>query len=395
MTMSETERSRPRVAVIGVGTMGAMTMWHLAAAGFDVVGFERYGVPHDRGAHGAETRIYRMAYREGAFYIPLLKYSHSKWLELTASAARPVFTQNGCLYISDGDRSWLDDTITSADAHGIPFEELDDRALAARYPQHRLLGGERAILDLSGGTLRPELAVLSAAEQALRLGATIRQYTAVDTLEPTDDGVTVVTSAGQREEFDYAVVTSGPWTGLFQRELGFGITARRLPGTWYAAESPADFVPARFPVCIRSAGDIDYSGFPSVDGWTVKVMPPVFPDTETVAEQVDREIHPRDIDYTRKVVATLLNGLSPDPVRTGVFMDGFTESDIPVIDYSSVSQRIVGAVGFGGHGFKMSPAVGQMLTELLLATEGGGTTGPLAKHGAPFRRESHNTQPTR
>jgi sarcosine oxidase len=89
------------------------------------------------------------------------------------------------------------------------------------------------------------------------------------------------------------------------------------------------------------------------------------------------------------VVRTLLHGLSPDPVRTGVFMDGFTESDVPVIDYSSVSSRIVGAVGFGGHGFKMSPAVGQLLTELLLAAEGGDPIGPLTAHGGPFRRDSH------
>jgi sarcosine oxidase len=383
MTDSTTS-PRPTVAVIGVGAMGAMSMWRLAAAGFDVTGYERFGVPHDRGAHGAETRIYRMAYREGADYIPLLKYSHAKWLELNALAGRALFIQNGCLYISDQQRPWLDETIVSAEANDIPIVELDDAALAARYPQHRLQGGEKAILDLLGGTLRPEQAVLAAAQQARALGARLREYTPVIDVVGDDDGVSIVT-AGDTQRFDFAVVTSGAWTGPFQRDHGFGITARRLPGTWYPAEDPRQFAPERFPVCLRSAGDLDYSGFPCVDGWSVKVMPPVFPDTETVAEDADRDFHERDSAYTRRVVRELLHGVVDRPARTGVWLDGFADRAYPVIDYSLETRRIVGAVGFAGHGFKYSPAVGQLLTDLV-AREAARPTSEVAAAVDPFTR---------
>lgn len=382
----DSSSARPTVAVIGVGAMGSMAMWRLALAGYAVVGFERFGVPHDRGGHGAETRIYRMAYREGAQYIPLLKYSHTRWLELNALAGRALFMQNGCLYISDGQRPWLDETIVSAEAYGIPIIELDDAELAAKYPQHRLYGGERAILDLLGGTLRPEQAVLAAAQQAVALGAELREYTPVDDLVATDDGVTVVTGSSSRR-FDYAVVTSGAWTSSFQSDLGFGITARRLPGTWYQAIDPRQFAPERFPVCLRAAGDLDYSGFPSVDGWSVKVMPPVFPDTETVAETTDRDIRERDIAYTRRVASELLHGLIDKPARTGVYLDGFGDRALPVIDYSTASRRVVGAVGFAGHGFKYSPAVGQLLADLI-AREAGLATSGIADDVLPFHRNA-------
>ena len=375
------------VAVIGVGTMGAMTAWHLAEAGLAVTGFERHGVPHDRGAHGAETRIYRLAYREGPEYLPLLRYSYDRWLELTSSSHKPVYTQNGCLYISDLQTPWLAETITAAEAYGVPIIELDDAALAARYPQHRLQGGERAILDLLGGTLRPEMAVLAAADRARELGAVIEEYTTVVSVEAKSDGVSIMTKDGRRLQFDHAVVTTGAWTGDFQRSHGFGITARRLPGTWYAAEQPSDFLPHRFPVCIRTAGDIEYSGFPSVDGWSVKVMPPVFPDTDTLAEEVDREIRPGDITYTQRVVRELLNGLRPNPVRTGVYLDGFAATETPIIDYSQESDRVVGAVGFAGHGFKMSPAIGALLTELILTSAGAPAELPLSAFRVPFKRE--------
>jgi len=365
--------------------MGAMTMWRLTQAGFDVTGFERFGVPHDRGAHGAETRIYRMAYREGEVYIPLLKFSHKLWLELNGLANRPLFIQNGCLYISDMQRPWLEETIVSAEAHGIPIIELSDSEVAARYPQHRLYGGERAILDLLGGTLRPEQAVLAAAQQAIRAGATLREYTPIVDVVPSESGVDIVTEGGGRERFDYAVITSGAWTSEFQSELGFGITARRLPGTWYPAEDARAFAPERFPVCLRTAGDLDYSGFPSVDGWSVKVMPPVFPDTETVAESTDRDIRPRDIEYTRRVVRELLNGLVDKPARTGVFLDGFGPTKLPVIDYSAGGSRVVGAVGFAGHGFKYSPAVGQLLADHV-SIQAGFAPSALTQPENPFRR---------
>ncbi len=382
--MREMQGARPRVAVIGVGAMGSMAMWRLALAGCEVTGFERFGVPHDRGAHGAETRIYRVAYKEGRDYIPLNRYAHDLWLELNAAAGRSLFIQNGCLYIDDGQGSWLDETVVSANEFGVPIVELNDSKLSAQYPQHRLFGGERAILDLLGGTLRPEQAVLAAAQRAVELGATLREYSPVRDLIPDEAGVTVVID-DDFERFDYAVVTSGAWTSEFQSSLGFGVTARRLPGTWYPAKDSRQFLPERFPVCIRVAGDIEYSGFPCVDSWSVKVMPPVFPDTETTAEEVDREIRPRDIAYTRRVASELLNGLVDKPARTGVFLDGFLDRDHPVIDYSAGSRRVVGAVGFAGHGFKFSPAVGQLLSDLI-GKEAGFALSPIAGTIGPFQR---------
>ncbi|ALX65916.1 FAD-dependent oxidoreductase [Microbacterium sp. XT11] len=385
--MTEEVRVKPRVAVIGVGAMGSMAMWRLALSGYDVTGFERFGVPHDRGGHGAETRIYRMAYREGGDYIPLLRRSHALWQELSALSGRSLFIQNGCLYISDGSGTWMDETIASAQAQGVPIIELNDSDLAARYPQHRLEGGERAILDLMGGTLRPEQAVLAAAQQAVRLGATLREDAAVVDVTPVDGGVDVRVDGEDAVRFDYVVVTSGAWTSQFQKSLGFGIMARRLPGTWFPAVDPRQFSPERFPVCLRTAGDLNYSGFPCVDGWSVKVMPPVFADNETIAEHADRDVRGRDVDYTRDIVRKLLNGVIDRPARTGVFLDGFGASDRPVIDYSTDSRRVVGAVGFAGHGFKYSPAVGQILADLISA-ESGHADPELIEIGMPFARDA-------
>jgi sarcosine oxidase len=60
------------VAVIGTGTMGAMTLRGLARAGVSAIGFEQHAIGHDRSAAGGEGRIFRTAYREGPPYVPML-----------------------------------------------------------------------------------------------------------------------------------------------------------------------------------------------------------------------------------------------------------------------------------------------------------------------------------
>ena len=79
------------VAVVGLGAMGSMATWQLAQAGADVVGFEQYGLAHDRGAIGGESRLFRMAYHEGAEYVPLLRRARELWGELAEATGRPLF----------------------------------------------------------------------------------------------------------------------------------------------------------------------------------------------------------------------------------------------------------------------------------------------------------------
>lgn len=356
--------SSQTVAVIGVGAMGSMSLWQLAQRGYQVTGFDRMGVPHDTSAHGAESRIFRLAYKEGAEYIPLLKRSLTLWHELQSTSERQFHFPIGCLYIGEQGADWLKGTLEGAQQHNVRHEVLDEQALRARFPQHRLSGGEYALLDLDGGLLRPELAVRAAVKAALAAGATLHQGCEVTRIHPHADGVDI-TCDGNTQRFDRVVVTSGAWGTRMIDTPSPHFIARRLVGTWFGVDDKQAYQPANFPVCIRRTSEIDYSGFPCMDGWTIKIMPPVNYLSDIDPSAVDRTVSYADTAIMRRVASTLLQGVDHQPVRSGVYVDGFTPDDRPVIDYHPATQRIVIATGFSGHGFKMSPAVGVAVADLI------------------------------
>lgn len=76
-----------------------------------------------------------------------------------------------------------------------------------------------------------------------------------------------------------------------------------------------------------------------------------------------------DISTVEKVVERLMHRLPdmPDSSITGSYVGAYdtTPDYNPIIGPSPVDGLFV-AVGFSGHGFKMSPAVGRLVAELLL-----------------------------
>lgn len=74
--------SHIKVAVIGVGTMGAQVLWHLSRPGVDATGFETYAPGHSRGAAGGENRLFRNIELEDTRYSPIVSRADGLWEEL-------------------------------------------------------------------------------------------------------------------------------------------------------------------------------------------------------------------------------------------------------------------------------------------------------------------------
>lgn len=358
------------LVVVGVGTVGSMALWHAASRGARVLGVERYGIGHQRGAAGGETRIFRTAYKEGRQYVPLLERSRQLWDQLERTHGTRLFIPTGALTIGPDSHPEVAEVMASARAHDLPLEVLDADETSSRFPQHRLTDEEIAVLDPSGGLLLPSAAIEAAVGTAVTLGAAVRTETTVSGLVSTAGGVQVVLADGGTVRARRVIVTVGPWTRQLVPEVASQMEVRRSVLHWFAPRDPGSYGPERFPVGIRRGGiDRNLSFFPSVDGSTIKVNYHVPKQVVPDPERFDGTIDP---DYSARVAAgivPLFDGLEPHAHRAAGYMEGYTHDNHGLVGELAGRPGVLVLAGFSGHGFKMSPALGEIAVDMAL--EGG------------------------
>jgi sarcosine oxidase len=358
------------VIVLGLGGMGSAAARHLTARGARVLGLEQFTPAHALGSSHGDTRIVRMAYFEAPDYVPLLRRAYELWDALEADLGRRLFIRTGALMIGAGESEVVRGTLASVERYDLPYELLDQAAMARRFPQFALRPDEQAVFERNAGFVNPEVVVKAHLDLAARDGADLRFETPVTSWRPEPDGVVVRTGTtefrGRR-----LVITAGAWADRMAPGLGVPMrVARRVMHYVAPVASAADFAVDRFPVYVYETGARDaIYGFPWVDdpGDGVKVGfhyrgGDVDPDT------VDRDVTVAEQDEMRAALADRIPGLAGLHLASKVCMYTLTPDEHFVIDHLPGHEgRVVVAAGFSGHGFKFTPVVGEILADLALA----------------------------
>ncbi|MGP4021546.1 N-methyl-L-tryptophan oxidase [Saccharopolyspora sp. 5N708] len=358
--------TQPRVAVIGTGVIGAMTTWHLARRGTDVLAFDTYSPGHDRGASAGESRIFRTAYKEGSNYVPLLRRAGRLWRELEQTTGTELLMMCGGLTIAAADHPDIRAVRRSAEEHDLDHEVLDTAAARERFPQHRIDDGEVMVLDPAAGVLRPEPAVQAALRAAEEAGATALPYHPVDEVAETAEGWRV-RSAGKHFDVDHVVFAPGPWARGLEPLRALPVEVRMITACWFAARDTAAHRPQRLPIAIRRHPEAAFSCFPVLDGVAVKIVPhhlgwPTLDDPAALPRSADPEF----ARAASAAVARLLPGVTPHPVRIGAFAEGFTPDDHALLGPLPGHRNATVLTGFSGHGFKLAPVFGEIGADLVL-----------------------------
>ena len=353
------------VAVIGVGTIGSMTLWQLAKRGINAVGFEQFGIANDRSAAGGESRMFRTAYMEGPEYVPLLKQSRAQWEALEAETGYDLLTLNGGLMIGPKGSKRMKNVIQSVHDFDIDHELLDAEQASIRYPQHKYNPDDIILLDNEAGYIRPELAVFAAAERAEELGAVIHSHTKVENIEELNGAVKVVAN-GETYEFDQVIVTAGPWTTRMFPELEQNLKPRKIVMTWYPTDKLSNYKPDAFPVFGRMSEEIQFFGIPTLEGTMVKIGS-VDTFGEVDPDHIQRDIELSELSKINGAVRKFFPELRSDPMRISVHMDGYTTDEHAVVGIVPKHERTFIMGGYSGHGFKLAPVMGQIGADLIEA----------------------------
>ena len=363
------------VIVIGLGGMGSAAAYQLARRGQRVLGLEQFTPAHTLGSSHGGSRIVRKAYFERPDYVPMLVRAYTLWDELSADFGEQLFTRNGALMIGRPDSPVVAGALASARQWDLPHELLDAAAMRERFGQFALPADQVAVLDLDAGFIRPEVAVLANLELAADAGAELWFDTVVESIELGPGGVHL-SAGGEQLTAPKVVLATGAWGDRLAGLDDLGLGVERQTVHWYRAGRLADFAPDRFPAYLWdvpvAAGEPDAQiyGFPCLTGENL-VKAALYHDGSPATadpDALDRTVTEADYGRLGGLLADCLPGLdSAAPVRSETCMYPCAgDNDFVLGLHPGSSGRVVLAVGFGGHGFKFTPVVGEIVADLVI-----------------------------
>ena len=356
------------VAVIGAGSFGAWTAWHLRRAGQSVLLVDAWSPGHSRSSSGGESRAIRMGYGADEIYTRMSMRSLELWQNLFRQTGQPLFHRTGVLFMARESDPYSDATVRTLAAAGVPMEIVTGGEMARRYPQMRLNDPKvYGIFEPESGALMARRAVATVVEDAARRGMA---YATEAVLAPSESGprASIRTASGQAIRAGTFVFACGPWLPkLFPRLLGARIYPTRQEIFFFAPPAgDRRFTPPQLPVWIDFSDPRGPYGFPDLEGRGFKLGfdrhgPPFDPDTG------DRRVSAGGLEEACRFLAERFPDLADAPlVESRVCQYESTSSGDFLIDRHPDFDNVWLAGGGSGHGFKHAPAVGEYLSARIL-----------------------------
>ncbi len=253
-------------------------------------------------------------------------------------------------------------------ALGVDIHILTPAEVSKRVPQLRMDGIVLGVHEPNSGYADPMATTYAFAEQASKRGAEILTGCAVTGIKIAGGRVAGVETQDGLIETDAVVAATGPWSNQLAAPLGETLPISPLRVQTIHLRRPPSLESLRTIIIDRTTGTYlrVNSGFKTLVGGEA------FEDLKEVVNpdafglNADHDTITRFWDRAKSRVpefraATPLGGY-------GSLYD-MTPDGNPILDASGVVEGLYWAVGFSGHGFKLSPVVGRMVAELVLHGE--------------------------
>ena len=344
------------VLIVGGGGAGCSTALHLAKRGARCILLERgqiggqasgvnYGGVRQQGRHPAE--------------LPLARRARDIWAKLPELIGTDCeFEVTGHLKLARNQAEEVDliAYLDVAKANGLPLIMIGGNVIHQQYPWlgPDVVAGSFAPDD---GAANPRLLSPALARAARDAGADIRQFTPVSHL--AHDGTQFVVTSGEHEfRARYLVNTAGYWGGAVARAFGEQVPVSPLSPNMLVTEPLPYFIAPNLGVVggdvylrqIRR-GNVIFGGG---RGQSDPDVPSSRPSPEASAEVMAKAL---------QLVPQLAGA---QVIRSWTGIDGEMPDQIPVIGLSRTTPDLFHAFGFSGHGFQLGPAVGAIMSELVL-----------------------------
>ncbi|MDS0300335.1 N-methyl-L-tryptophan oxidase [Halogeometricum sp. S1BR25-6] len=364
-----TSHDRYDAIVVGVGGMGSATTYHLAERGLDVLGLERYDIPHTKGSSHGVTRIIRRAYYEHPSYVPLIERAYDLWDDLAEKTGRDLIQRTGSIDAGPADNPVFAGSKRSCEEHDIPYEELTGAEVNERFPGYELPEEYRAVYQEDGGFVIPEQAIIGHTVLAQANGAEVRAREQVhDWNETNDGGVRVRTDQGVYVA-DRLVLAAGAWNHKLADALEGLAVPERQALAWFQPEAPSNFQPGNHPVWNLSVPEGRFYGFPVHDVPGFKLGKYHHRDEQVDPDDFQREPDRADEALLRDVTEKYFPQAAGPTMRLSTCLFTNSPDEHFILDTLPEHPQVAVGAGFSGHGFKFASAIGETLADLAMDGE--------------------------
>ncbi len=353
----------PRVVIIGGGVTGLSTAYHLARAGLrDVLLLEREQLAS--GSTGRSAGGIRLQFSD-AVNIALAKRSVGAFERFPQEfGVECDFRQHGYLLLAttEDEERLFRANVALQRSLDVPVEVLSPEEAGRMIPGLRTDDLRLATFCPKDGYADPYSVAMAFAAAARRLGVRILEGHAVTGIEVRGGRVTgVQVTVGQAPQqtipADVVVNAAGPWAAQIGQMVGLALPITPYRRQVFVTEA-FDALPQRMPMVIDFQPHFYFrrEGPGVLFGMTDLSEPPSF-NTHV------------DWTFLEKVVERALHRIPPlarASVRRGwAGLYDTTPDSNPILGPVPGLEGFIMAAGFSGHGFMLSPAVGECLAELI------------------------------
>jgi glycine/D-amino acid oxidase-like deaminating enzyme len=371
---------KPHVVVVGAGAFGGWAALYLTRGGAQVTLLDTWGPGNSRASSGGETRVIRGTYGPGRIYTEMASRALQLWKENETKWKRRVYQRTGILWMVGGDSQFEQASLPILTSVGWKFEELSYFLIAKRYPQINLDGIKWAIFEPDGGYPKARESCAAVVEGLLSEGGKFRQV-AVEPPAIHDGELSGLSlSDGTILSADYFIFACGPWLGrLFPDIIGERIKPTRQEVFFFGTPAgETRFSEGIFPVWADHQERLRY-GIPGNEGRGFKVADdtrgPLFDPTAG-----DRMPSLEALASIREFLAFRFPALKNSPLLEARVCQYENSPDGNfIIDRHPSAQNVWLLGGGSGHGFKHGPAVGELVSQLVLANHPVPSTFSLAR----------------
>ena len=356
--MSSRDKSS-EIDIIGGGIIGASTAYYLAKKGASNVLL----VERDLLAQ-ATTGLSVGGIRQ--------QFSHPANIRLSQRSVRVFenfkqefgvdihFHQAGYLFLAQKNETWDDflSSVATQRRFKVPVEVLSPEEIKQRWPYlnvEDLIGGTFGHKD---GYADPYLAAMGFANQARRLGVRIEEKREVTGIRVKGGKVKGVETSRGPISAPVVVNAAGPWAGEIARMAGLDLPVKPFRRQVFATK-PFDAIPRPVPMVIDQ--DLTFYFRGEEPNILMGMSDPDEPSSFNT--HVDR-------DFMEKVTEAAVHRApileKAEILRGWGGLYTITPDDNPIIGEIPEAKGFFCAIGFSGHGFQQGPAVGQIMSELIL-----------------------------